>query len=397
MSEGSSTSEEVQITKPVISGESVRATPRSRISRFSQWLRNFGKGEKPPKNVQLESTETEQTKPASKEPAILPSRQEERKVVVKNIANILTDKLNKESNIVPLQVENMGVAAIGGTNETVSRGFFEAIRVKNPDGYLVGVGVGNVFTLLHCFPEGTLPKGIILADVDPAVIAIGKLMVKKLRESETFEEFDRQVHGLSEEEFIREIQEIVREEENSILTKRLDSLSREDWTKVWRYTAKNKDDASLYKYWNPEQYDGTPYQGAPINVIGAMKERFSVLKQLADSNNIALVYADFTNSSFIDAVRELPEFSNSTNIIYLSNIIDHITGRGYQFGNAKVMEVLKAYENSTKPPVFVDTLQSLNYFLRVRNALPVYTHEDLMMPLPKHGVKPDGLIFADTV
>lgn len=407
MGEGSSTPEEAQITKPVISGESVKATPRSRISRFSQWLRNFGKREEPPKNFQLESTETveQQTNLISEEPPsaveqIPPEKlasEEQQKVVVANIANILTDNLNKKSDIVPPQVENRGVAALGGTNETVSKGFFEAVQAKDPDGYIVGVGAGNVFTLVNCFPDDTLPKGIILADIDPAVVAVGKLMIKKLRESETFEEFDRQVHGLPEEEFIREIKQIMGEEENSILAKRLDSLSKEDWIRAWRYIAKNKDDASLYKYWNPEKYDGTQFQGTPINTIGAMREKFSTLKQLVEAGNITITYADFTNPTFIAAVKNLPEFSDSTNIIYISNIIDHITSRGRQFENVEVMEVLKGYENPVRPPVFIDTLQSLNYFLRVRNALPVYTHEDLVMPMPKSGVKPDGLIFANTV
>lgn len=113
-------------------------------------------------------------------------------------------------------------------------------------------------------------------------------------------------------------------------------------------------------------------------------------------DNIAIAYADFTDPAFIDTVRELPGFQESSNIIYFSNITDHITQRGYQMENIAVINNLRAYERAAKPAVFVDTLgYGLNYYLRARQSVPTFTHNDFKYRESWEGKKPEGLLFAD--
>lgn len=119
------------------------------------------------------------------------------------------------------------------------------------------------------------------------------------------------------------------------------------------------------------------YEGQRMDVLAAMAENFSMLHELATAGNIALAYADFTDPTFIEAVRSLPGFEESTNVIYSSNIADHITNRGTQVTNARVMETLKAYERGDRLPIFIDTLASLNYYLRARQSLPQFQKSDL--------------------
>lgn len=55
-----------------------------------------------------------------------------------------------------------------------------------------------------------------------------------------------------------------------------------------------------------------------------MVNKFDVLKEMARSDNIAVIYSDFTNPDLITSIRDLPGFQGSRNIIYMSNIADHI-------------------------------------------------------------------------
>lgn len=318
----------------------------------------------------------------------------------KNTEDALAERLKGE-DVTPPEFENKGVAAIIGTNETVIDGFFEAVRAKRPDGYIVGVGAGNVFSLLHCFSEEASPKGIVLADVDPRVIAIGKMVVAVLKESETAQDFRNKFFKLSDNEFQAKLKEVISSEENAILQQRLEKITPEEWSKIAEGIRRDA--------WNTDYYETSwerqPFrEGVNIDVATAMLDKFEWLKHLAVVGNMAIVYADFTNPALIEAVKGLPDFQDSRNVIYLSNIADHITNRGSRPENVAVMGSLRAYEDSTKGVVFIDTLQKIDYFLRVRSSLPAYLVADLRVdPLTllghsvgkRSGREYFGLLFAD--
>ncbi|MEK7092544.1 MAG: hypothetical protein AAB907_02885, partial [Patescibacteria group bacterium] len=99
----------------------------------------------------------------------------EEKQRTKNIAEVLAQELGKIKQP-PEMKRTAGQAAILGTNETASTEFFESVRLKDPDGYIIGVGVGNALSLLQSFPEGVVPRGMVLVDIDPKVVAVGKAL-----------------------------------------------------------------------------------------------------------------------------------------------------------------------------------------------------------------------------
>jgi len=304
------------------------------------------------------------------------------------IATALSQKL-KERNLTVPEIETKGVPAIIGTNETSTVDFFEAVQAKNPDGYLIGVGAGNAFTLIHGFRADLIPKGVIFADIDPRAVAVGKMVINGLKHAESAQDFERKFFGMPEEDFQHSIKHLIASEQNSSLKERWLKMDTKTWQDVWQQLGKRE-------YFTWDEKSEAP-EGQNIDTIGAMLDKFSVLKQLAMEDNIAMNYADFTDASYIEAVRELPGFQDSSNIVYFSNIVDHITERGTQLANLSILEGLKTYEQSSKPPVFIDTLgQTLNYFLRARQSMPKFTEEDFSyIGSQPRGRKPKGLLFAD--
>lgn len=308
------------------------------------------------------------------------------------IGSMLQEELTRLNMDVP-EIETKGVPAIIGTNEAVSSDFFKAVHAKHPDGYLVGVGSGNAYSMLHVFEDGIVPKGVVLADIDPRAVIVGRLLIQNLRESSTAADFQRNFFGMPKEVFNQQLQKMIAMEQNPALKRRWETTDAAIWSEVWKELSKREaikwGDSQAYKYYK--------YEGQNVDVVGAVLAGFDALKQLADEDNIAMVYADFTSPDFIRAVKKLPTFNSSTNVIYFSNIADHITQRGTKIENAAIMNSLRAYENPEHPALFIDTLgQGLNYFLRARNSLSEFTPEDFRYrEVQSRLQKPEGLLFAE--
>src|SRR3989344_5104409 len=315
---------------------------------------------------------------------------EEPHAILENISGILKGKIKENGDINPPEFKNAGVAACIGTNEAAGRGFFEAVQGKNPDGYIVGVGAGNVFTMLHAFQDSVTPKGMILADIDPKMVAVGKLLVDKLCTSDSAADFRKKFFGISENDFLSEMHKVIEGENNVVLKERLSVFPEETWKKIWKGIQRDADPPIKW-----DEIRSYQYEGQNIDVVGALLDKFQVLKKLADSGNIAVEYADFTNPKFINAVRQLPAFQESTNIIYFSNISDHITNRGTKLENTECLNNLEDYEHSVKPAIYIDTLgQGLNYYLRARASMPDFNYTDFnYRGIVSRSQKPDGLLF----
>lgn len=296
-----------------------------------------------------------------------------------------------QSNVEGTSSNEGGVLAIIGTNETVGSGFFEAVQDKKPDGYVVGVGDGNVFTMLHCFPDNVVPKGIVTADIDPRSVASGKLLINKIKQSNSAEQLNAAFFNISDNDFNTAFQEIIEVEENPSLKEVWQKLGEKERDQILKGIRKKE-----YFSWHFNRLYET--EGQNIDVMGAILDKFAILKQLAEEDNISISWADFTDPKFISAVNQLPDFDNSTNIIYSSNIVDHITQRGTQTENARVFEHLRVYEQGAQKPIFIDTLGvKLNYFLRARSTLPTFSQEDFPydLSMQPRSRKPEDLLFAD--
>lgn len=399
----------------------------SRFANFKQWLRKFGRSSNNQStspqevktntsvnpNPEQETIIEPQEMPGTQVQAIDNKQPEEqieapgaptegqieqpKSQKVTAVASLLAGKLKDRPEAIPLEFENKGVSALIGTNETISKDFFEEVQRRDPDGYIVAVGVGNALSLTYCFSEGGMPKGIILADIDPKVIGFGKLLVDTLKKSNNLQEFITGFFHLSGEQLQARLSEIIAVEQNPILKKRLQAVIPDEWDKEYKSIPKPS------RSFNTRDVDRRPErltygEGHNIDVLNAIVNKYPVLKELADDDNIAVAYTDFTNPAFIQSVRGLPEFQASRNIIYLSNIVDHITHRGTKPENATLMERLKAYEDAVKTPIFIDTLGSLNYYLRARNSLSVFKPLDFAYrEFKNRQEKPVGLVFRDEV
>lgn len=151
---------------------------------------------------------------------------------VMGIATILTEKLRKKGLAIP-EVVTIGASGILGTNETVGGEFLDAVQARNPEGYLVGVGAGNALTMLHCFQDGVTPKGVILADIDPGAVAVGKLLINNLKKTESAEHLERQLLEMPEGVFYASIQNLIASEEDPVLKEKWQNMDRDAWKKYW--------------------------------------------------------------------------------------------------------------------------------------------------------------------
>lgn len=216
------------------------------------------------------------------------------------------------------EFERVGVAASEGTNETGSPLLFEKVRnhEQAPNGYLIGVGFGNVFSMLEAFPQGSKPRAILLFDVDPNVVAYGKRFIEEWKNTP----------------------DSPPEESNPP-----DSVFRERWV-------------SDYKV--------------------ALKKYGPLLQQLAKDGNLVIEQADFTDSRLIEELTQLPDLKDSNNLVYLSNIADHLYRRFWSPANPDYVPNFSVFNRLNPDPphknYFIDTLSigQLDYELRARTQPP---------------------------
>lgn len=218
------------------------------------------------------------------------------------------------------EFESAGQPALEGTNERGSQTLFEKVRNQreSPNGYLIGIGAQNVFSMLEAFPEGQIPKAIILFDVDPAVIEFGEYLIKALKDSPDS----------------------------------LTSIINERFTGRVFYPVSN----------------ATPNQ--------AILKHAATLHQLASEGDLVIVRADFNNPQLTQELSNLPDFKNLNNIVYLSNIADHLWRRSIGSNRSFLPDF--SFLNTLQPEsphqnYYIDTLTGpLNYNLRISTEPPTF-------------------------
>ncbi|TSC87519.1 MAG: hypothetical protein G01um10147_497 [Microgenomates group bacterium Gr01-1014_7] len=218
--------------------------------------------------------------------------------------------------------EKVGVEAIGGTNETGDPNLFEKVRnqPQAPNGYLIGVGAANVFSMLEAFPEGVEPRAIILFDIDPEVVAAGERMIQAFRTTLA--------------------------------------------------------DPSIKLDYGERIFDPS----YPAYYQNALKKYASLLHKLAAEGNLVIARAEFNNPDFIHHIAQLPDFQNLNNVIYLSNIADHSLRREEDknplfIPNLDILNILQL--DTPHRNYYIDTLQhGLAYRLRISTYPPRFSARD---------------------
>lgn len=262
----------------------------------------------------------------------------------------------------PPVLEERGVLAILGTNETYEMARLQT-EIGELDGYICGVGFGNILSLVDLYSQDVLPKAILAVDVIPSVVLAGRISIELLKSSKDFNSFYESLISPATLEQLKK--HVVEQETSSIIRERLTTVDTNSFI---------EDIEREYEY----IYEKNNYEGSRTSVLTTLRTRFNDFKKLAQNGNIGISLADATSPDLIDSFSKLPDFSEKKSIIYLTNIIDHITDRGYYFGeNNEYFSILKPYEKlANGKNFFLDTMTKMDYKLRASNKPPIYTPED---------------------
>lgn len=237
-----------------------------------------------------------------------------------NIGVRLIKSLEEKGITLPQTEADVGnsVLADGMTNETVDKKLLEKLQKQKeaPNGYLIGIGAGNVFTMLDAFPKGSEPKAILLFDINSKVIAYGQQLIDGFRESAGY---------------------------GKVLNKDL----------------------------------GMNF--LPISRL-ALEKHGQLLHRLAQEGNLVIARANFMDSRLTEELAHLPNIHDANNVVYLSNIADPIyeISRGFDYSYAPSFQHLEAITpRSPHTNYFADTVRfPLEYDVRFRREIPEFSPED---------------------
>lgn len=220
----------------------------------------------------------------------------------------------------------IGAPGLLETNESTPEGFYEGLRQGwAPDGYIYGPGCGNVLSMLEAF-AGT-PRGLVLADTDPAVVLAAKVLVAGLVHHPRLEDFVTAFFcgGRSWLEVLEG--EVLSGGISKPLRGHLEAHRGRMWAALEELTEGFShapgEVPELLARWEAHH----PPRGRPIPVRTFLARNYDKLHRLAAGGDLAVVPGSLLDPAVIAAVAGLPGFGESTNVIYLSNVADHLRRR----------------------------------------------------------------------
>ena len=280
------------------------------------------------------------------------------------------------SELPPFINEAGGAAGLLSTNEDLPDSIIPQVRQPEnaPNGYIFGAGVGDILSMPLLYPEGQSPKAILCVDIVPEVVLTGRIFTQLLSEASDFRTLNLQVRN--DQALRLAYEQTVSSEVNEEVRNRLKTVSPEQVIKGLRSVIERE-------YLPTQGYK----QSVPFNhtqrmsVLAVIRDKFALLHNLAKDGNIGVGYADMTNKAVLDLVKAMPNFSSSRNLIYMSNVIDHLTRRGTDLTHLDDMLSLTALEEGkSRGNWFIDTTQnSQNYKLRASNTVPIYNSSDVSL------------------
>lgn len=275
----------------------------------------------------------------------------------------------------PVLNESAGANGLLATNEDLPETVINQVRTSEsaPNGYVFGAGFGNILSMPFLFPEGQNPRAILCVDVVPQVVLTGRIITHLLANSDTYFQFRSQLRN---EEIMRSAyQGVIDSEQNSLVRERLRSTSFEQCTHdLQDIIAREFPPQTGIR--QKEQLS----QSTRLNILAVLRDNFDTLHTLAAQGNIAVGYANMINERTLETVRAMPGFDNARNIVYMSNVIDHLTQRGADMSHISDMNTLRMLgEGTERSNWFVDTTQkSQDYQLRAGQTVPQYRPHELI-------------------
>lgn len=275
----------------------------------------------------------------------------------------------------PLCIKNAyGAAGILSTNEDLPDDTIDQVKHSEhpPNGYVFGAGMGNILSMQLLYLDGQIPKAILCCDVVPEVVVAGRVFVRLLAQAK---DFPRLYDSFTNETVLTQTyQRVIDNESNDEVRKRFQTVTIQDLQKWFQFVVNKQ---SLYGEGFREASGISNDQ--TINELVLLRDNFDMYHTLAKEGNIGVGYADMTNPAVLSIVKELPDFEASRNVVYMSNVIDHLTLRGTDLSHINDMAVIGDVlgEGDERGNFFVDTTkESLNYALRASTSGPVYQPDD---------------------
>lgn len=233
----------------------------------------------------------------------------------------LTDEL-----LLPGDFRAIGAPALLVTNERTPAGFHDRIReTAAPDGWIYGPGCGNVLSFVEAF--AATPRGLVLVDVDPAVVLAGRMLVAALRRYPDAESFTSGFFCGGRQPLVTLEEEVLDREPSALLRAALHGQRERLWRTLAMLTEgfslEPGDTGRLLDQWASHY----PPSGQHVPVRTFLARHYGRLRELAMRGDIAVLCSSLFHPALVAAVAALPGWRGGRNLIYLSNVADHVLRR----------------------------------------------------------------------
>lgn len=211
--------------------------------------------------------------------------------------------------------QRVGTAAFFVTNESPS---LNPIPLdQRPDGYIVGTGNGNIWSMLEEFPAGIPPKGVIAIDYDPSVILSGIVLVELAKRRLSLEELIACIYGDA----------AFPEWTVSKTVHLAEDMARRESQEFKRVLLASIDDETFIRDINIARrlHEGLLHEDLQRRktISSIFDRQWNSIIDLAMQGNIFFIYGDIGNDIVLNGINEqVPDLKYSKNIFYISNIVD---------------------------------------------------------------------------
>lgn len=275
-----------------------------------------------------------------RKPALLPLDSESHDVKVQTeperepvrnsgIAQFIQEEVEKKGLRPPNYVE-LGASNFSLTNERrrfsmpYQNFMIEPVQatLEHPNGYLIGVGVSNIFSLMDLSWEKGMPEGIVLVNVDPKAVQQAKVFVENLVQGKVIEFIGKGDGTFSTEV----IYDAASGKANPYLPFTADAQRR-----YIEVACLNGEDV--------------------VMTSEVILKNSQALIRLAKTGNIAVVQQDLFNPDFLEILARLPNLKTRKNVIYTSNVGDWLRRQAVRAWENKRNEAMRTGISSTPHPI----------------------------------------------
>jgi len=252
------------------------------------------------------------------------------------------------------------------TIEKIDPNFFQSIRSHHPDGYIVATGCGMSLCLPLGMKTGETPRGVILVNDDPVVIALSKAFINAVKQTNDATEF----YNAFSRDPITFANNFLTDDPEAASA--LAKMKTSDIERLNQQIKKSMGDSNI-----------RVSKGGDPGLDNLLAATYPVWKMLVSENKIIVINGVLTDSVVIDEITSLPDYDRLKHIVYLSNIADDlVSSRSWEecaISLTAFKDAMGQYNPQQNHAIFVNTLRGFNYWLRVTEGTPLLCPADVML------------------